>query len=103
MMTSAPPRRCPARLTAQPQFRPSFPPRRNPAPHRRNYSQVAAQAPTSDHVIVAVLPLDNNSGDAAQDFFAEGMTDEIAVALSGVPGIDVVARSSSFQLKPSSR
>ncbi len=63
----------------------------------------SAQAPTSDHVIVAVLPLENNSGDAAQDFFAEGMTDEIAVALSGVPGIDVVARSSSFQLKPSSR
>jgi len=48
---------------------------------------------------VAVLPLENTSGDAAQDFFAEGMTDEIAAALSGARGIDVVARSSSFRLK----
>src|SRR5215475_5186226 len=62
-------------------------------------SPASAQAPASAHPIVAVLPLENNSGDAAQDFFAEGMTDEIAVALTGVPGIDVVARSSSFQFK----
>src|SRR5215469_2746192 len=48
---------------------------------------------------VAVLPLENSSGDATQNFFAEGMTDEIAAALSGVRGIDVVARSSSFRLK----
>src|SRR5262249_27974296 len=53
--------------------------------------------------IVAVLPLENNSGDAAQDFFAEGMTDEIAAALTGVPGINVVARSSSFQFKQRNR
>src|SRR3954464_1940531 len=50
---------------------------------------------------VAVLPLENSSGDAAQNFFAEGMTDEIAAALSGARGIDVVARSSSFRLKES--
>src|SRR5262245_10078094 len=50
---------------------------------------------------LAVLPLENSSGDAAQDFFAGGMTDEIAVALAGVRGLGVVARSSSFQLKPS--
>src|SRR4051812_32445944 len=48
---------------------------------------------------VAVIPLENTSGDAAQNFFAEGMTDEIAAALSAVRGIDVVARSSSFRLK----
>src|SRR4051812_32749799 len=48
---------------------------------------------------VAVLPLENSSGDAAQNFFAEGMTDEIAAALSGARRIDVVARSSSFRLK----
>jgi adenylate cyclase len=59
----------------------------------------SAQAPASGRAVVAVLPLENNSGDATQDFFAEGMTDEIAAALAGVPGIDVVARSSSFQLR----
>src|SRR5215475_8529608 len=66
-------------------------------------SPASAQAPASRHPIVAVLPLENNSGDATQDFFAEGMTDEIAAALTGVPGIDVVARSSSFQFKQPNR
>ena len=63
----------------------------------------AAQAPTSSRPKLAVLPLENNSSDAAQNFFAEGMTDEIASALTGVRGLDVVARSSSFQLKPGNR
>ena len=62
-------------------------------------SSASAQAPASGRPIVAVLPLENTSGDATQNFFAEGMTDEIAAALTGVPGIDVVARSSSFQLR----
>src|ERR1043166_7124968 len=52
---------------------------------------------------VAVLPLENSSGDAAPNFFAEGMTDEIAAALSGARGVDVVARSSSFRLKEPKR
>lgn len=61
----------------------------------------AAQGGTGQ--TLAVLPLENNSGDATQAFFAGGMTDEIAVALAGVRGLGVVARSSSFQLKPSDR
>ena len=63
----------------------------------------AAQAPTALSPTIAVLPLENNSGDATQDFFASGMTDEIASALTGVRGLGVVARSSSFQLKPADR
>jgi len=63
----------------------------------------AAQAPAASRPKIAVLPLENNSSDARQDFFAEGMTDEIASALTGVRGLDVVARSSSFQLKPPNR
>src|SRR5262249_50825235 len=66
-------------------------------------SPASAQVPASGRPIVAVLPLENNSGDATQDFFAEGMTDEIAAALTGVPGIDVVARSSSFRFKQPNR
>jgi adenylate cyclase len=66
-------------------------------------SSAFAQAPESGRPIVAVLPLANDSGDATQDFFADGMTDEIAVALAGVRGIDVVARSSSFQFKQPNR
>jgi adenylate cyclase len=60
----------------------------------------AAQAQAFARPTVVVLPLANNSGDATQDFFAGGMTDEIAVALSSVPGLGVVARSSSFLLGP---
>jgi TolB-like protein len=56
----------------------------------------AAQAPRP---IIAVLPFANFSGDAAQDFFAGGLTDEIAVALTSVAGLDVVARSSAFLVK----
>ena len=63
----------------------------------------AAAQPGSARPTIAVLPLENNSGDASQDFFAGGMTDEIASALTGVRGLGVVARSSSFLLKPADR
>src|SRR5258705_12823613 len=62
----------------------------------------AAQTGTTRPTI-AVLPLANASGDANQDFFAEGLTDEIAVALTRVPGLDVVARSSIFRFKDQPR
>jgi adenylate cyclase len=58
-----------------------------------------AQVPAAARPVIAVLPLANSSADAAQDFFAEGLTDEIAVALAGVKGLDVVARSSAFRFK----
>src|SRR5579862_8612394 len=64
------------------------------------FAPAAAQAPARNTIVV--LPL-ANAGDAAQAFFAEGLTDEIAVALTAVPGLDVVARSSAFQLKPEIR
>ena len=63
----------------------------------------AAQAPAAPRATVTVFPLENRSGDATQNFFAEGMTDEIAAALASVPGLGVVARSSSFVLKPANR
>src|SRR5258708_4134121 len=66
-------------------------------------ASAAAQTPGAPPATIAVLPLENNSGDAKQDFFAGGMTDEIAAALTGVRGLDVVARSSSFRLPPELR
>jgi TolB-like protein len=59
----------------------------------------AAQTPAAPRMTVAVLPLENNSGEADQEFFADGLTDEIASALVGVRGLDVVARSSAFRFK----
>jgi TolB-like protein len=46
-------------------------------------SSAAAQA-GSARPTIAVLSLENNSGDASQDFFAGGMTDEIASALTAL-------------------
>ena len=62
-------------------------------------SAPAAETPAAARPTIAVLPFTNASGDRRQDFFAPGITDEIATALTGVRGIAVVARSSVFQLK----
>ncbi|HTM00958.1 MAG TPA: protein kinase [Candidatus Omnitrophota bacterium] len=44
---------------------------------------------------IAVLPLENLSGDATQDYFAEGMTDELTTQLARVGSLRVISRSSS--------
>jgi TolB-like protein/Tfp pilus assembly protein PilF len=48
---------------------------------------------------IAVLPFANVSGDPGQEFFSDGMTDEIIAALAKVPSLQVVARTSAFQFK----
>ena len=60
---------------------------------------MAAEGSAGARPTLAVLPFENVSGAARQQFLADGMTDEIAVALSAVRGLAVVARSSSFQVK----
>ena len=49
-----------------------------------------------DRPSIAVLPLKNISGDLEEDYFADGLTEEIITALSFVPWLFVVARNSSF-------
>ena len=48
---------------------------------------------------VAVLPFQNLSGDPQQDYFADGMVEEIITALSRVRSLFVIARNSSFVYK----
>jgi len=48
---------------------------------------------------IAVLPFTNMSGDPEQDFFADGMVEDIITALSRCSGIMVIARNSSFTYK----
>ncbi len=48
-----------------------------------------------DKPSVAVLPFQNMSGDPEQEYFADGMTDEIITALSRVPGLFVIANKST--------
>src|SRR5262249_20155966 len=48
---------------------------------------------------IAVLPFQNMSGDPEQDYFADGMVEEIITALSRSQGLFVIARNSSFVYK----
>jgi serine/threonine protein kinase/tetratricopeptide (TPR) repeat protein len=48
---------------------------------------------------IAVLPLVNVAGDSSQDYFSDGMTDELASALAKVPSLRVAARTSAFAFK----
>jgi len=48
---------------------------------------------------IAVLPLANMSADPENEYFSDGMTDEIINALSKVPGVHVASRSSCFAFK----
>ncbi|MET4721063.1 TolB-like protein/Flp pilus assembly protein TadD [Bradyrhizobium japonicum] len=52
-----------------------------------------------DKPSIAVLPFENMSGDPEQDFFAEGMVEEIITALSRFKSLFVIARNSSFTFK----
>ena len=45
---------------------------------------------------IAVLPFTNIGGDAEQEYFADGVVEEIITALSGFPSLFVIARNSSF-------
>jgi adenylate cyclase len=52
-----------------------------------------------DKPSIAVLPFQNMSGDPDQDYFADGMVDEITTALSRFKNLFVIARNSSFTYK----
>lgn len=52
-----------------------------------------------DKPSIAVLPFQNMSGDPDQDFFADGMSEDIITTLSRVPDLIVIARSSTFAYK----
>src|SRR5437867_4346456 len=66
----------------------------------------AAEQPPSSPVLplpakpsIAVLPFQNMSGDPEQDYFADGMVEEIITALSRIRWLFVIARNSSFTYK----
>ncbi|MGH8162975.1 MAG: hypothetical protein ACREP1_01425, partial [Rhodanobacteraceae bacterium] len=46
---------------------------------------------------IAVLPLDNYTGDPKEDYFAEGMTDELTTDLANISQLRVISRSSTLQ------
>jgi TolB-like protein/DNA-binding winged helix-turn-helix (wHTH) protein len=50
---------------------------------------------------LAVLPLQNLSGDPAQEYFADGMTEALITDLAKIPGLKVISRTSIMQYKSS--
>ncbi|MEE8481074.1 MAG: adenylate/guanylate cyclase domain-containing protein [Desulfobacterales bacterium] len=55
--------------------------------------------PLPDKPSIAVLPFDNLSEDPKQEYFSDGLTEEIISALSSVPKLFVIARNSTFTYK----
>ncbi len=62
----------------------------------------AAQSPAlplPDKPSIAVLPFTNLSGDREQEYFSDGITDDLTTALSRLPGLFVIDRNSAFTYK----
>ena len=53
----------------------------------------------SDPPSLAVLPFNNMSGDSEQEYFSDGITEDLITDLSRVPGLLVIARNSTFTYK----
>jgi TolB-like protein/class 3 adenylate cyclase len=63
---------------------------------------VATPLPLPDKPSIAVLPFQNMSGDPEQEYFADGMVEEITTAIARLPWLFVIARNSSFTYKSKS-
>jgi adenylate cyclase len=67
--------------------------------HRARGDRPNAAPPLPNKPSIAVLPFVNMSGDPEQEYFADGMVDEIITALSRFKSLFVIARNSSFTYK----
>jgi TolB-like protein/Tfp pilus assembly protein PilF len=58
-----------------------------------------AKSPTDPVPSIAVLPFANMSGDKEQEYFSDGLAEEIINALAQIDGLKVIARTSAFAFK----
>jgi TolB-like protein/Tfp pilus assembly protein PilF len=58
-----------------------------------------AASPARRVTSIAVLPLENLSGDAAQDYFSDGMTEELIACLAQVRALRIISRTSVMRYK----
>lgn len=66
---------------------------------RAHSAAVAGNAPTPPPPSIAVLPFRNLGPSASDEYFSDGMTEELIAELSRLEGVRVVARTSSFAFK----
>src|SRR5262245_30824698 len=62
-------------------------------------SRAQSQSPLLDRPSIAVLPFANLSGDPQQEYFSDGITEDITTELSRFSELMVIARNSAFQYK----
>src|SRR5262249_49888722 len=70
-----------------------------PAAAAKPSAETGKPLPLPDKPSIAVLPFQNMSGDPEQDYFADGMVEDIITALSHFKALFVIARNSSFTYK----
>jgi TolB-like protein/Tfp pilus assembly protein PilF len=61
----------------------------------------APAAPAANEKSIAVLPLANASGNKEEQFFSDGLSENLIIALSQFDGLTVIGRNSSFQFRES--
>jgi adenylate cyclase len=70
------------------------------APAQANHTPASAPEKSAPpRLSIGVLPFANMSGDAEQEYFADGISEDIITALSKLPQLFVIARNSSFTFK----
>jgi adenylate cyclase len=69
------------------------------APLAAAKSNAAKSEPSSATGSIAILPFTNMSGDPEQEYFSDGITEDIITDLSKIAGLTVIARNSSFTYK----
>jgi adenylate cyclase len=68
-------------------------------PAETSTAATAEVLPLPDKPSIAVLPFDNMSGDPEQEYFSDGITEDIITALSRIRQLFVMARNTSFTFK----
>ncbi|HEX5323176.1 MAG TPA: adenylate/guanylate cyclase domain-containing protein, partial [Capsulimonadaceae bacterium] len=68
-------------------------------PNGQPLPAAAQPLPPPDKPSIAVLPFQNMTGDPEQDYFVDGIVEEITTAISRLPWLFVIARNSSFTYK----
>ena len=62
---------------------------------------IPAPAPSIPQKSVAVLPFENDSGDPSQQYFSDGLSQDLITALTQFAGLKVISRDSAFQFRDS--